>query len=408
MKKKAAANVLESIPSGEVHGAQGDPATGRGDAFMKHTLPDSLDERGDLPSMSSIERIMLCPGSEQLIARLRPALPERPEDEWTQSGSRVHDALAADDGDESAMDGLDESEADFAERAKAEVARLLEQFGFGQTAQVIIKDRTRLWLHDDTLNAVASGQPDLVIIENGRFLLVDYKSGWGGATETRSNPQLLGYAVLVAEPYPVTGGHIAVIARARKLQVAEVTRDDLANWRAAILSAIALSKTPGAPRFAGHAQCAYCPARPLCPEAWAKVIETLSFTPETLLDGRDRDRFLLAKHASKTIAAYLALLKAKITENPDAVPGLRKKADAPTFSISDGAAAWQQLQAFMPLEQFLSACKPSLNGLASVLTGGKPSVKKLTKDGEIKRNEIIGLLGDVIERGTREGSIEAV
>lgn len=345
-----------------------------------------------MPSMSSMARTMACPAwiGRAAIADLTPL----PEKSWTRDGTAAHDALAEDE-DIEEIDSDDVALAVGICREKE--GMLLAQSGFEEYTTHI---EERMFLKDDEGNPVASGQPDRVHIEGKRFAIVDFKTGRKDAPSPARNPQLIGYAALVAQRFGLTDGVLFIVPAWRQTPPpAEISAEDIATWRTAMLSAIAESNAPHARAAAGE-WCDYCPVRAVCTEAWALVKKASQLPPISMQDSSADilDNYTLAKHAQKTIEVFLETVKARLGADPSSIPGLRIGKGSEMSIIPGSQEAWRVLTSLYAPSIILAATKWTPAALAKALTGGKgaKAAQKVLED------ELAG----IITKKAKSGALE--
>lgn len=235
------------------------------------------DPRENLPSASSVERYSLCPGSWNLCRSLpKEDETRRDPNDDAASGTRIHAELAGQIGV-----SLTEDERATADKCISLWWELLTKHEFKPS---MTTTERRLWLHDDALNKILSGQPDIVVANGRRAVIVDWKTGRNESTEAAGNQQLRTLAVLVAEHYDVDQVIVAIIQPHVSPQVttAFYNADDLARARIELLELIEAIQKPDAPRRAGEKQCRYCRGRAICPEA-QEVVNSVALLPDAEL-----------------------------------------------------------------------------------------------------------------------------
>lgn len=215
------------------------------------------DERRGLPSCSSLERYALCPGSW----RAEQGCP-RVMSEDADSGTRVHAYLAGRTDIQ-----LTEDEMVCADACRRLASDLIANT-FGTTVQPAVYEQ-RLWLHDHSLERVLSGMIDVLVIENNRGLVIDYKTGRTEVTEAVGNYQLRGYAVLAQDYHGLDEVTVAIIQPwvSPQVSVCRYTSDDLRAAREELFIILNAINASDAQRIPGEKQCRYCVARSRCPEA---------------------------------------------------------------------------------------------------------------------------------------------
>lgn len=344
-----------------------------------------------IPSGSTMARTIACPA---WLSRSREVPFRVPDKQWATDGTKIHAIGLSDDEDEDAEETTDEIEM-AVEVCRHKEEMLLSSIGF-EDYETITEER--LWMVDRTGKRLASGQPDHVHIEEDRFAIFDWKTGRKDVPAPAKNPQLISYAIMVAEKHGLTDGFLGIIPAWRQTPpVAEISNAELAQWREHILSAIAEATGPN-PRAEAGSWCDYCPVRPFCDEAIAIVKRfqlgtIMQTTPAELIE-----TFTLAKHAQATIKDFLEAVKARLTEEPGAIPGLTigKGAEMKTIPGSEQAVS-RLLELYSP-DIVYRAAKWTPAALAKSITGGKGAKKAQ----EALEEE----LSDLIVTKQKSGSLE--
>lgn len=230
-------------------------------------------ERLDLPSASSFEIVVECPGQPNLLRSVqgRGDFQKEEPDEVAQIGIRIHTARET-----SVTLELDEEELRIYKAGRgyedALVAcwiadRQLSQWGERQRED-------RMWLHDPTTGKPClSAKLDAHYIGDDSALIADWKTGWSWKlTPSQRNWQLRVQAVLTAREYNgikhVRVSFVKPIAKYDRLDFTDYNEDDLQKAEALIYHHLWLAKQPDAPRRAGE-HCNYCPVKAYCKEAAA-------------------------------------------------------------------------------------------------------------------------------------------
>lgn len=333
-----------------------------------------IDERENLPSASGVEAMLLCRGKWALESTI--AVQDDSSDE-SRSGDRIHTYMAGAFAlDESPL--LNDDEERVAEKFQADEAALVEEF-IGDP--LITLREERLWIYDSRINPepphhVFSGKPDAVFIGEDAILIVDYKSGWLGATPGPRNPQLRALVVLVNARFKAMGRpiYVAALLRAGKPSVAKYEAGDIAAAVAELRDTVAAGTDRLAPRTPGEKQCRYCRAKAVCPEFNAAMTALAAIETRTELDLPALTRILdLAGPIEKVIEAARAKAKRLLTEDPSGVPGWELTKGQEREKVTDvQALAARVFEMGVPVPVFTAACSITKSAL-------KPLVKAATQ-----------------------------
>jgi hypothetical protein len=233
-------------------------------------------EREDMPSASKLSQVIACPG----CINLSNSIPDKPvekeeEDDLTKSGIRIHAAL--DTGNTLELSEEEERLYKLAVKyTKQAIDEWIKDSPLLVTEESVLEtiNEQRIWLFDDDLNRVASGQLDRLVIQKNasRCVVVDFKTGFTPNLEpAERNSQMRLCAVLTYREYDVNSVRCVLIKPRSKnnpIDRVDYTRSDLEFSYRHIISQLWLSRQPDAPRRAGN-HCHYCPAKSECPEAAA-------------------------------------------------------------------------------------------------------------------------------------------
>jgi hypothetical protein len=280
-----------------------------------------IDERRGVPSASGMQRLHECPPSFEM-ERLAP--PEE-ESDVAASGTRIHAVLAL----LASADTLSMAECDTldmcAKQAGEVVAEWAGHHGFvtpdqdlreqrlGMTALGRVLDVTP----ESTADFIFTGQADMVLLKEGKALVIDYKTGRGETAEAVNNAQLAALAVLVAGRYVVQSVRVAVVQPwAGKPTVSDYNENGLAlakSWLVETLDAASTS-TPDQAR-AGE-WCKYCKAKASCPALKMAALQTVEVLDSATLPHGDNQREALFARAmeltpERLLGAYRGLAMVK-------------------------------------------------------------------------------------------------
>lgn len=239
-----------------------------------------LDERRGVPSASGMQRLAECPPSFDL-ERLAP---EDEGNEAAASGTRVHAVLAL----LASADTLTMAECDTldmcAKQAGEVVADWVGHHGFATPDQTLREQRLGMTAFgrvldvtpEATADFIFTGQADMVLVKDGKALVIDYKTGRGETAQAIDNAQLAALAVLVGLRYNVQSVRVSIVQPwAGKPTVSDYEENALAlakDWLMDTLNA-ASSSTPDQVR-AGE-WCKYCKAKASCHALQTAALQTV-------------------------------------------------------------------------------------------------------------------------------------
>lgn len=362
------------------------------------------DERRSKPSASNIERYWNCRGSWLLESQVPES--ERFTTEDAERGTLLHRANETGD-----VSDLELSEQDLIVRTREIEERIYNQWceEFGITDAEIFRER-RWWLHSDGED-MCSAKLDFTAISKDKkhLLILDLKSGRKAVTPAPRNWQLRTGVVIVAAGHgPLLGARVGIVAPLqRKQPSADYNPQHIADSAYALVKLLSEIESPTAPRTPGM-HCEFCPARAICPEAKAKMLEVSALeglrwslqTPEQKV--KLWDAWKLAQLIGKQIEENV---KADVAANPEAFKEwLVKKPNTFVREITnlDGVYAKLEKEIQFSPETFTAMCSMSVGDLVKFvrLTTGKTE-----KAANLWINT---LLAECIEKKERHGSIERV
>ena len=320
------------------------------------------DERKNLPSASSMERYMLCPGSWAA----EKGQPEQASSD-ADSGNRIHAALAG----EAVNPPLTEDEERTAEACKVQADALIHNT-VGDGCRIVREERE--WSMDERW----SGKADVVALKNvvalnrpgTRVLVIDYKTGRGEVADATGNMQLRALAVLVSDSYWADEVTVAIVQPlAGPVSTCTYTSTDLERAQSEITGIIDAIHKADAPRIPSARACKYCKAKAVCPEAQKLATDAplmvsrngreLSISPERMAEFLDQIPAIEA-----VVEAVQAKAKRMLEADPASVPGWALKPGADRESITDPAQVFGR---FVSLggtqEQFMPAVTVKKTGL---------------------------------------------
>ncbi len=298
-----------SAPATQAHAEQ------RSAGEMSHK-----DQRKGLPSASSAERLVRCPGS----FLLESTCPEPPESKVATDGTDIHAAWETDMPEETGV-------ADQLRAAEAElVGQWLAHLGTECIPDEAVRER-RLWIYDSrTALRTSSAKPDVIFLI--RFvgsvgtvlhaLAIDGKTGYLPVKDAAKNWQTRVQAIAVMNEWPDVQSVRVALARCRfgkDLSFCDYERADLEHAARLWDQALWYAKQVDAHRIPG-AWCKYCRASAYCPERAAVALYALT-APKTT-DSEAAQAWKALKGAEK-LAKDMAVRVKALPPETLAATGLR-------------------------------------------------------------------------------------
>lgn len=233
------------------------------------------DEREGLPSASSAERFVRCPGSVALIRQVIPKAPQI-SDGTADEGTLIHHALETD-----SYDKLTPEQADIADGIKQQRDALVESFKFRNPNITELREE-RMWLMSAG-EKIFSAKPDIVLLSSGSALVCNYKTGYKSATPAHLSWQSRAEALAVWQEFRAAMNLkeiIVAVAQFRfkgQMSVSKYTETDLNYAIGQLQAALWAAAQPDAQRVPGY-WCDFCPANLYCPErkAWCLLPSVLA------------------------------------------------------------------------------------------------------------------------------------
>ena len=243
----------------------------------------NTDPRKGLPSASAFERLVECPPSHAMSIGI-----EDTESAVAASGTRIHAVLAGDadistlSNDEEQTHDMCEAQADdlIAEHITSADVDTLTEVRLGLThfgRVVVVSDKAQQSLR-------FTGQADLIMIQNGHALIIDYKTGRGDTADAVDNHQLMALAALVSLYRPITLATVAIVQPwAGKPTVAQYDTETLRHAEAKLISALNTAEQATAADAVAGNHCKWCRAKMVCPAFQAAALSvTDAIVPDTI------------------------------------------------------------------------------------------------------------------------------
>lgn len=337
------------------------------------------DEREDRPSASSMERLMLCPGSHQASRGIDGA-----KSEAADSGSRIHALIAGDK-----VENITNDEEQMAWRCNTIADRLVLNTFYQKLEDCSdVSREERLWAMSSKTFKSYSGKGDLMVTHGEKGLVIDFKTGRGEVSSTPENMQLRTLAALMyangADGVNNIGVAIIQPLVTEWPIVAWYEKEALKDAQKQINAIVKAAEAEGAPRIAGEKQCLYCPARARCPEA-NNAIATMTVLPSSLaeLTSEQLSQKLDACILADTVVACIREEARHRIESGEDIDGWEMKAGAMKETITKPEAVFAKFTHMGGTsEQFMAAvsiAKGKLQDAVRAATGkvGKELVIKM-------------------------------
>jgi hypothetical protein len=376
---------------------------------------NDTDDRCGLPSASSYERVVFCPGS---LAAEHACPPEAEEAEIARRGSDIHEALATDD--DTALAVTDKIVKDRLRKIEDDaIAAWMEEKGIKREEVTILRE-VRIWIRNRaTLAKVASARVDCAAVcePKGCALVIDAKSGFLDTVPAELNWQLRVQAVALYHEYNFEVNDIrAAISSGRtgsKYDPVDYDAESLIWAEGQIQFYTRNASEEYAPRVPG-VHCRYCKARGSCPEAASYSMLPIVSTQSTPADKKTIELKVALLPAAAVafihsraplIEAILEAAKSRLKgmlRDDLAAVGLELKPNAPMRTLPDVQLAYTVLheKGLITDADFRSICKLPIGALEELV---KPRVQsRLVVAGNTKASledagkELNAILGKAI------------
>ena len=328
------------------------------------------DERHGCPSASILGRLAQCPGSWRL-SQLAPPAESTPE---ASSGTRIHDALATGN-----TTGLTSEEETIRAQLDALEVNVLNSWLGGAEPDRVLREE-RLWRTEGDQQRW-SAKPDQVVVFGSEALVLEYKTGPLAVEDAAGNLQLRAQAAVVHHRWPEIRRVTVVVLQPRcspQVSQCAYAERDLKRALDEIDRLVARAQRDDAPLVAGEAQCRYCAAKPICPQAQAEVtalVETNTALPTPAKLADLLDRCVLAEKVIESIRDHARHL---LGANPNAVPGWQLAPGRSRETIVGLQRVFERVNRLgVRPEVFVGACsltKKALKTLLQEITGDKGSL----------------------------------
>lgn len=296
---------------------------------------------------STAERVINCPGSVALAAKMPPQV----ENDHMKEGTRLHELIA-----EVLNENLDSRSVD-----DDKILDALDLFDneFDPKGDALFDVEQRVWFPwDDNI----FGTADVIgALDKETAFVLDFKFGDGVMVDAVENAQLLFYATAAYE-----SGHWAFKTR-RQVELVIIQPPYIRRWRTDVTRlqdfgvdlrrAVKIAQQPDAPIVEGS-HCRFCPAKAICPEKNGAAERAVVMSIKDLNPQQLGKAMTLAANLEDWAADVRKLVQQALEKNV-AVPGwklVNKRAHRVWTNEQDALSA---LETIAPGLQFMEVISPA-------------------------------------------------
>ena len=300
---------------------------------------------------STAKRVINCPGSVALVAKM----PPKPSSKYADEGTLLHNVIA-----EIVMEGhppehylgtkyedqtLTQELID--DKLKPALAAL-DQIDPNQEMEIEAETSVNF---GDLLPGVF-GSTDLIGRLGTRAVVLDWKFGDGVAVEVEENPQLMFYAAAAmrtpSAQWAFDGATEIemVIVQPPAVKRWVTTPERIAAFELQLVQAVKASEKPNAKLEVGD-HCRWCAAKPVCPQMTGAVDRALQ-TKLQAIDTQMRGSYLANADMLEQWITDLRALAFAMLESGTPVPGYKLVAKRATRSWTDETKAKAELLKSLP------------------------------------------------------------
>jgi hypothetical protein len=382
----------------------------------------NTDPRQGLPSASAFERLVECPPSHQMALGL-----DDTESAVAASGTRIHAVLAG----EANISTLSSDEEQTHDMCKHQADALIAEYITGTDVDTLTEVRLGL-THFGRVVVVSdkaqqslrfTGQADLIIIDNGHALIIDYKTGRGDTADAVDNHQLMALAALVSLYKPILSATVAIVQPwAGKPTVAKYNIRMLREAEAKLISTLNAAEVATPADAVAGSHCKWCRAKMHCAAFQSAALSVTDAINAESISGTDEQVKAqifsrMGDHSSMSnemmiriqeggrkfmewfLVAHDLELRRRIAAGE--IDGYSLRERKGRRSVSDVATVFSRLSAHgVTGDAFAAECSIPLG-----------SVKTLIKQSTVARGKILDNLVDELLHGATEiskGSLEIV
>jgi hypothetical protein len=372
------------------------------------------DDRGNLPSASSMDRCAHCPGSwqaERGIGELPTA------DQSQQDGVDIHEALETGDDEDLGL-----TQKQIAEKLRSMEAREVDNwraaFNIEGPITTVVEggENGRFWIRNQTLDLISSARPDKVHICAPHAFVINWKTGFKRPTPSELSWQS---RTEVVATWHELGGEVGLIKHIRgaflssrissHFDATDYHMENIRRVEREIQHVVWRTQQKDAPRVPGP-WCRYCRAQGVCKENATYAMLPAGNQPMTV-PGRGgalkADELAVALYVGKmtpremgfvyqrqsVVDSVFKALKARLLQLPEdqlAQAGYKKVAGNRNKEITDAPTAFSRLSAILTDEERWQ-CVRIVRGAVTDSVADRLGITK--KEAE---ERVLAAMGDVV------------
>ena len=315
-------------------------------------------QHSDIVGGSTAKRVINCPGSVALCAKMPPKPSSKYADEGTMLHSIIADILSTNDPAEAFLGykyGDQVLTPELIEEKLIPALEALNAVDPDKKMEFMVETNVHF---GDALPGVFGSADMLGRIGDTAYVL-DWKFGSGVLVDAEDNPQLMFYAAAAMHTAAAQWvfedvKHIAlVIVQPPGYKFWSTTPKRIQKFERELINAVAASQIADAPRYTGD-HCRWCAAKPVCPEQTGAVERAIKAQIAAL--PIDQIGQYLAK--ADMIEAWISDLRAlalQVLESGARVPGYKLVAKRATRKWADEGAARAALLERLPESEVMEA-----------------------------------------------------
>jgi hypothetical protein len=310
-------------------------------------------QHSDIVGGSTAKRVIACPGSVALCAKM----PPKPSSSYADEGTLLHDVIAQvlnTDAKPETFLGCEYENItltqDLLDTKLIPALQALDELDPTKAMEIAVE--TRVGFGEALLPGVF-GSTDLLGRVGDRAYVIDWKFGDGVAVYAEENPQLMFYAAAAMRTPSVSWVfegvseiECVIIQPTHGVSRWVTTPERIAAFEQQLVLAVKRAQEPDAPLAHGD-HCRWCAARPTCPVMTGAVDRAL----DTKIKGLDAEmigKYLANAELLEGWIKDLRALATQMLESSAPVPGYKLVAKRATKQWVDEATAYEWLTQNFP------------------------------------------------------------